>query len=628
MGEQVVLVDKPNVEDPPKGLKAEGVHVYKIGEYYYAFMIQGESWQRQEICWRSKSLEPGTFEVKKIFTGNMVDKSGKDVMPCTGIAQGGIVDMPDGSWYAMLFQDYGSVGRIPVLMPVEWDKDGWPVLGNDGKSVDQIMKKPVQGAEEKGIVLADEFNNQKTRKIYSDKDVGTGITAGIAVEKLEDAVKNGLIEKNEYGYNGSNLGLAWQWNHNPNNNLWSLTDREGYLRLKSGIISKNIQTARNTLTQRTYGPTSAANVAIEVGHMKEGDYAGLSAFQNQYGFVGIKVENGEKFLVMHRAKKKGDAKGIEIESVPLKNDRVYLKVFCDFREDGTKKSSPRCTDKAYFYYSLDNVNWIQIGDELQMAYDWPHFVGYRFGLFYYSTKECGGYVDYDYFHIEDEPDYNYITKPVKPDPTETPVASHPPVTPKAPSTVSPDVTASTTPDNTQNVSEQEVKSKKIKVSVSGYSLQKNKLYLKKGKSVALKATLIPKNVSQQGVTYKSNNKKVAVVSANGVVKVKKAGVAKITICAKDGSAKTTIYVNGTKKSKKNKKLSLASKNLTLGRNQTADIAIRKITAGTTSKLTYRSNNKKVATVDSYGTIYPRKSGTAMISVKCDSKKEKIKVIVK
>lgn len=263
-----------------------------------------------------------------------------------------------------------------------------------------------------------------------------------------------------------------------------------------------------------------------------------------------------------------------------------------------------------------------------MAYDWPHFVGYRFGLFYYSTKECGGYVDYDYFHIEDEPDYNYITKPVKPDPTETPVASHPPVTPKAPSTVSPDVTASTTPDNTQNVSEQEVKSKKIKVSVSGYSLQKNKLYLKKGKSVALKATLIPKNVSQQGVTYKSNNKKVAVVSANGVVKVKKAGVAKITICAKDGSAKTTIYVNGTKKSKKNKKLSLASKNLTLGRNQTADIAIRKITAGTTSKLTYRSNNKKVATVDSYGTIYPRKSGTAMISVKCDSKKEKIKVIVK
>ncbi|MDE7027646.1 MAG: hypothetical protein K2O87_07000, partial [Duncaniella freteri] len=37
---------------------------------------------------------------------------------------------------------------------------------------------------------------------------------------------------NEYGYNGSNLKLQWQWNHNPNNNLWSLTDRKGWLRLK------------------------------------------------------------------------------------------------------------------------------------------------------------------------------------------------------------------------------------------------------------------------------------------------------------------------------------------------------------------------------------------------------------
>jgi hypothetical protein len=30
----------------------------------------------------------------------------------------------------------------------------------------------------------------------------------------------------------------------------------------------------------------------------------------------------------------------------------------------------------------------------------PHFTGYRFGLFNYATREAGGYVDFDYFHVE------------------------------------------------------------------------------------------------------------------------------------------------------------------------------------------------------------------------------------
>ena len=31
-----------------------------------------------------------------------------------GVAQGGIVDTPEGDWYAVLFQDSGAVGRIPT----------------------------------------------------------------------------------------------------------------------------------------------------------------------------------------------------------------------------------------------------------------------------------------------------------------------------------------------------------------------------------------------------------------------------------------------------------------------------------------------------------------------------------
>jgi beta-xylosidase len=81
----------------------------------------------------------------------------------------------------------------------------------------------------------------------------------------------------------------------------------------------------------------------------------------------------------------------EIESVPLKQNVVYLRAVCDF----TNKE-----DRADFYYSLDEKRWTKIGSQLQMEYTLPHFMGYRYGLFNYSTEQIGGYVDFDYFHIE------------------------------------------------------------------------------------------------------------------------------------------------------------------------------------------------------------------------------------
>lgn len=85
------IIDYGNLENPAKGLRAEGYHGYKIGDYYYIFMIQGNGWQRQEIVWRSKSLEPGTFEGRLVFAGNIRNTDGTDYIPSTGVAQGGIV---------------------------------------------------------------------------------------------------------------------------------------------------------------------------------------------------------------------------------------------------------------------------------------------------------------------------------------------------------------------------------------------------------------------------------------------------------------------------------------------------------------------------------------------------------
>lgn len=81
----------------------------------------------------------------------------------------------------------------------------------------------------------------------------------------------------------------------------------------------------------------------------------------------------------------------EVESIPLDQEELYLKAVGDFKDR---------KDTARFYYSLDGENWKAIGNELKMSYTLPHFMGYRFALFNYATKEAGGYVDFDYFNID------------------------------------------------------------------------------------------------------------------------------------------------------------------------------------------------------------------------------------
>ena len=70
---------------------------------------------------------------------------------------------------------------------------------------------------------------------------------------------------------------------------------------------------------------------------------------------------------------------------------VWLRVDHDFRDR---------TDKATFFYSLDGKNWQAIGDTLQMHYDMPDFCGQRFMLFNFATKQTGGVVDFDWFHVK------------------------------------------------------------------------------------------------------------------------------------------------------------------------------------------------------------------------------------
>lgn len=334
--DQVIIRNASLAAGPNVGLRAEGSQIQKIhGKYYLCMITWPRGGMRTQLVFRSDTLT-GPYE-------------GRVALQDAGVAQGGLIDTPAGDWYALLFQDHGAVGRTPFLIPVRWE-DGWPILGEGGK-VATVLKIPGGKQDLSGIVASDEFNRRP------------GDPA---------------------------LPLVWQWNHNPDNRYWSVTQRPGYLRLTAGRVDADLLSARNTLTQRTFGPECSGTVALDVSRLQDGDYTGLGLLQKHYGFVGVKRTGGTNSIIMVSAETDTP---VEVENVPLAQQTLYLKADADFKNR---------TDRATFSYSLDGHNWTAIGKPLHMTYTLPHFMGYRFALFHYATTTPGGSTDFDYFRISDK----------------------------------------------------------------------------------------------------------------------------------------------------------------------------------------------------------------------------------
>lgn len=171
--------------------------------------------------------------------------------------------------------------------------------------------------------------------------------------------------------------------------------------------------------------------------------------------------------------------------------------------------------------------------------------------------------------------------------------------------------------------------KKVTVKAANQKAGTKTVYLKKGGKVTLTATVTGTGKFSKAVTWTSSKKAVATVSSKGVVKAKKAGTAKITVASKTNKAKkATITIKVAKKAKKNKKLTLKAKKKNLKKGKTYTVAIKSMTKGTTDAVTYKTNKKKIATVDKFGVVKAKKKGTAVITVKCGKKKAKLTIKVK
>ena len=330
----------------------EGTHIYKINGKYYLFFIHSlqNEWKRTEACFVSDSLE-GEFVGGDILNDDM----GYCNM---GVAQGGIVDTPDGKWYSILFQDRGAVGRIPVLIPMTWEND-YPVLGVNGRipaDFEVTSTRPEHVYEP--LVTSDDFRFE----------------AGLSEEE----------EKRKYGSFG--YKSAWQFNHEPELDLVKCDEEQGTLWLKTDTLCDSLVKAKNTLTQRMLYPGCVGEVTVDISKLKDGDFAGICALQGCFGFVAVTRRDGRAYIVMHSKVAETpdminyDAASKEWEAVPVEGDTFRLKVVVDFTN---------MKDIAKFYYQK-GWGWQKIGVDHKLYFKLDHFTGCRFGLFMYSTKEAGG----------------------------------------------------------------------------------------------------------------------------------------------------------------------------------------------------------------------------------------------
>ena len=359
----------------------EGHHMYKIDGTYYLISTDYRP-NGRTLCSRSKSIW-GPYETRVItadetygyhaasltqvprgekyrigqdgtkFALGPVDK---DATACTNAHQGGIVQFSDGSWWALLMQDFHSIGRTVCLMPMTWE-DGWPMVGLKGNL---------------GRAPRTWFKPGTSLSAPGDAAI---VSAHAPYDRSDDF---------NYGSRKQNLKPIWQWNHNPEEKMWAIKD--GRLRLNT-MPAEQLMWARNSLTQRVIGPKSTATVELFVKGMKDGDVSGLGNINVPCSWIGV-VKEGKNLVLRCFEQLTNDTVDVPLTQ-PL--TKIWLRCIGDYDND-----------QAQYAYSLDGNTFTTLGRMMPLSYQLISFQGSRHALFAFNKNgKNGGYAEFDNFSVEE-----------------------------------------------------------------------------------------------------------------------------------------------------------------------------------------------------------------------------------
>lgn len=317
------------------GPVAEGTKFLKRNGYYYLSIPEGGVGTGWQTVLRAKSIY-GPYEKRVVLEQGSTSVNGPH--------QGAIVDTPQGEWWFYHFQHDGALGRVVHLQPMWWHDD-WPVMGVD---IDRNgVGEPVS--------------------VWTMPNVEANVGASHMSPLVQKGSTRRHLPQTSDDFENSVLSPQWQWNHNPDNNAWSLTEHKGQLTLHA-LTAENFFKARNTLTQKVMGYQSVATIAIDVTHMEEGARCGLACMGKTNELLGIAKVNGQ--LQIYR----GDGISENILS-PLKAKRVFLRISFDMAA------------KQYrFAYSTDERRFTDITQPFFV--DFGNWKGVRFGIYHYQSSSA------------------------------------------------------------------------------------------------------------------------------------------------------------------------------------------------------------------------------------------------
>ena len=332
-GTKVLDEGKVIVEDKERLPILEGPKLLKRNGYYYIFAPYGGVGTGPQAVFRSRNIY-GPYEWKTVLSKGETDIQGPH--------QGGYVETPSGEGWFLHFNSTGAYGRIVHLQPVRW-QDDWPIMG------ELLLGAP---------------NGQPVMS-HAMPNVG-GTFPPVSPQTSDE-------------FDGKQLGVQWEWNHNPVSTHWSLNERRGFLRLKA-LPAANFVNARNTVTQVLHGKTSQITTRLAVGAMTDGQKAGLAMFGKRPSWIGVTQRDGKRYLAFSYA-------GAETVGEALDSDSLLLRVVID-------------NELAEFSYSIDEGKTFQpFGTRAKLLFSW--WKGARPALFTYtSNASASGIADFDWLRVD------------------------------------------------------------------------------------------------------------------------------------------------------------------------------------------------------------------------------------
>jgi len=328
---------------PSNMTSMEGTRPYKINGTYYIFTSFPDS--GGEYVFRADTIF-STSWVLKVFLDGVTPPS-----PLVGtIGQGALVETQDDDYYWMGFSWSYPNGRIPVLLPVTWSNDGWPIptLSN-GQA-------------------AASYPNTLTPQPLTNNLTGVDTFAG------------------------TSLGVQWEWNHDPDTTNFTVNNG---LTLRTATITTDWYAARNTLTHRQLGPISTATIKMNFSGMKNGDRAGLGLFRDVSAYIGV-WRSGNTFninmvnnITMNFSWVTTNT-GTTAASTVATGTTIWLRIISD--------STP-AVDLATFWYSTDGKTFKQLGPGFATDTNFEYFEGQRFAIFNFAASSLGGSVQVADFEL-------------------------------------------------------------------------------------------------------------------------------------------------------------------------------------------------------------------------------------